>query len=59
MNRENDQIRALRESYERGFLSEADVHPNPLQQFKLWFNAAMESQIFEVNAMTLATVSPE
>ena len=59
MNRENDQIRALRESYERAFLSEEEIHPDPLQQFKLWFNAAMESQIFEVNAMTLATVSPE
>jgi pyridoxamine 5'-phosphate oxidase len=59
MNRENDQIRALRESYERAFLSEEEIHPDPLQQFKLWFNAAMESQIFEVNAMTLATVNPE
>jgi len=59
MNRENDQIRALRASYERASLSIHDIAKDPMQQFKLWFDAAMKAEIFEVNAMTIATVSAD
>lgn len=59
MNRENDQIRALRESYERGTLDVKDVAEDPIVQFKKWFDSAMDANIFEVNAMTLATVNHE
>lgn len=56
MNRDNEQIRALREVYQRSTLSVGDVSEDPKQQFHTWFTQAMEANIFEVNAMTLATV---
>lgn len=59
MNRNNDQIRALREAYQRGTLSIDDVSADPLEQFRLWFDQAMAAEIFEVNAMTLATVNAQ
>lgn len=40
-------------------LDEHKVHPNPLQQFSVWFNEALQSQIPEPNAMTLATASAD
>jgi len=55
LNRDNDQIRALRESYEQGHLLEGEVNSNPLHQFKEWFDFALDQEIYEANAMTLAT----
>ena len=55
LNRDNDQIRALRVSYEKGHLLEKDVLQNPFDQFKQWFDYALESEVLEANAMTLAT----
>ena len=40
-------------------LRRSDLDPDPIKQFALWFTAAVEARISEVNAMTLATVSPE
>lgn len=40
-------------------LNEEDVLEDPLQQFEVWWNEAVESKINEVNAMTVSTVSPE
>lgn len=37
-------------------LDEKDVLPDPIEQFKIWFNEAHESKVEEVNAMTLATI---
>jgi len=49
----------LRKSYEREKLEEADVAQDPLEQFTRWMQQAIEAQIPEPNAMTLATVSKE
>ena len=49
---------ALRTSYERGALVEADLAPTPAAQFARWFDDALASGTPEPNAMTLATVSP-
>jgi pyridoxamine 5'-phosphate oxidase len=49
-------IADLRKSYERAELSETDSHADPLQQFDLWLNQAIASELPEPNAMTLATV---
>jgi pyridoxamine 5'-phosphate oxidase len=46
----------LRREYTRAGLSEADLAPNPLQQFERWFAEAQASEILEPNAMVLATV---
>lgn len=50
---------ALRQSYERGALVEADLAATPAQQFARWFDAAVADGTVEPNAMTLATVSPD
>lgn len=55
----NKNIADLRQNYTRGSLLESEVHNNPLEQFKMWFQEALEGEILEPNAMTLATVSPE
>ncbi len=45
----------LRREYALGALSEADVDPNPIQQFQRWLREAINAQLPEPNAMTLAT----
>jgi pyridoxamine 5'-phosphate oxidase len=49
------QLAARRKNYSRQSLSEADVLPDPVEQFALWFQEATNSQLTEPNAMTLAT----
>jgi pyridoxamine 5'-phosphate oxidase len=49
-------IADLRRSYERAELDERASDANPLKQFELWFQQALEAQLAEPNAMTLATV---
>jgi pyridoxamine 5'-phosphate oxidase len=49
-------IADLRKSYERAELNESVSEGNPLRQFELWFQQALEAQLPEPNAMTLATV---
>src|SRR4051812_30436245 len=52
-------IADLRKDYQLRSLSEADVHHNPIQQFKSWWDDAVNARIEEVNAMTLATASSD
>nr|WP_162593352.1 pyridoxamine 5'-phosphate oxidase [Variovorax sp. PBL-E5] len=49
-------LAALRKSYERAELDETRSAENPLQQFERWLGEAIEAQVPEPNAMTLATV---
>ncbi len=48
-------IASLRQDYSLAFLLETDVHPDPVEQFRLWFHEAVEAEIDDVNAMTLST----
>lgn len=50
-------LTALRENYARQALSETDLLSDPVTQFATWFREAMDSQVREPNAMTLATAS--
>jgi pyridoxamine 5'-phosphate oxidase len=52
-------IAAIRRDYMRESLSENQVEQNPFRQFDRWWEEAMKAEIDEVNAMTLATVSPD
>ncbi len=52
-------IAGIRKEYKMQFLEEADVDLNPFTQFDKWWQEAIESEIEEVNAMTLATVNSE
>lgn len=49
-------IADIRKDYRLQTLEEMDVHPSPLSQFNLWWEQAINAEIDEVNAMTLATV---
>lgn len=51
-------IADLRKSYERAELNEEASLSDPLLQFEQWLNEAIEAQVPEPNAMTLATVGP-
>lgn len=51
----NEKIQSMRQDYKAAELSESDIAKNPIQQFEKWFAEAAEAQIFEPNAMTLAT----
>lgn len=53
----NSAIADLRRSYTLQALSEAAIDPDPIQQFRLWFDQAVQAQLLEPNAMTLATVA--
>lgn len=53
-----DNIADLRKEYTQTGLSENEVPQDPYALFKLWFEQAIEAQILEPNAMSLATVDP-
>lgn len=55
----NPSVADLRQNYTLAGLSEADINPDPMQQFALWFQQAVDADLIEPNAMTLATASPE
>ncbi|NIF52691.1 pyridoxamine 5'-phosphate oxidase [Burkholderia sp. Ax-1724] len=48
----------LRKNYSLGSLDVADVDHDPFRQFDAWFQQAIDAQLPEPNAMTLATVDP-
>ena len=52
-------LAALRKSYERDALDEQASEADPLAQFDRWMKQALEGQLPEPNAMTLATVGPD
>ena len=47
----------LRREYASRALGEQDADADPIQQFTIWFDEALKSQLIDVNAMTLATAS--
>lgn len=55
----NERIADMREDYTAGELLESSVNPDPLAQFRTWFDEARNTSIREPNAMTLATVQAD
>jgi pyridoxamine 5'-phosphate oxidase len=49
----------LRREYAMAALDVADVHEDPLQQFRKWFLEAQQASLREPNAMTLATCAAD
>jgi pyridoxamine 5'-phosphate oxidase len=49
----------IRKSYERAELDESASHADPLRQFQQWLDEAMQAQIPEATAMTVATVGSD
>ena len=58
-NMTQEQIAAIRKDYTLHALNEEDEAFSPFDQFKKWWEDAEKSDILEMNAMTLSTVSPE
>ena len=59
MTRLSSSIADLRKSYERAELHEDASHADPLQQFDQWLKEAINAQVPEPNAMTVATVGSD
>lgn len=55
----SNSIADWRKNYERGELLESSAHQDPLKQFELWLQDAVNAQCPEPNAMTLATVGSD
>jgi pyridoxamine 5'-phosphate oxidase len=54
-----DDLAQLRKSYERAELDESASKADPAEQFQLWLTQALDAQLPEPNAMTLATVGAD
>lgn len=59
MKLSSEQIANLRVDYALRSFSEPDLHPDPLIQFASWFDEALNAEVNEPNAMTLATASSD
>jgi len=46
----------LRMEYDVGTIDAESMHADPIEQWGLWFAAAAEAQVYEPNAMVVATV---
>jgi pyridoxamine 5'-phosphate oxidase len=58
-SRMNLDLAAMRQEYAARGLDEADLQGDPIEQFQRWVEEARRAQLFEPNAMTLATVGPD
>jgi len=48
-------VAALRREYTTRGLDDGDLDPDPIAQFRIWFDQARDAGLLEPNAMTLAT----
>ena len=53
----NHKIANIRSDYRLKGLHESELDENPLNQFKIWFDEVIQSELSEANAMLLSTVS--
>ena len=55
----DERIADIRKDYSHKVLIESEVDHDPIKQFNIWWQDALEAKIGEVNAMTLATASSD
>jgi len=55
MDHQKKKVADLREDYRAKSLDITDIVSNPINQFDLWFKEALNAELKEPNAMTLAT----
>lgn len=53
------ELSGLRHEYDTRGLRRADLHSDPIEQFRAWFAAALTAEVRDVNAMSLATATPD
>jgi len=49
-------LASMRDEYTKSGLNREELHDDPVDQFEQWFQQALEADVFESNAMSLATV---
>src|ERR1044072_3160831 len=49
----------MRHEYDAQRMRRTDLHPNPIEQFRAWLAAALAAEERDVNAMSLATSTPD
>ncbi|MBC7699580.1 pyridoxamine 5'-phosphate oxidase [Aquabacterium sp.] len=59
MEKTSHDLAQMRQSYERAALDEEHVQADPMRQFHLWFDEAVQAKLTEPNAMTLATAGAD
>ena len=52
-------LEAIRSEYSKATLDVANVSTDPIEQFNKWFNEALQAEVPEPNAMSLATVGTD
>ena len=57
MNR--DDLKHMRQDYERFELRSEDLADNPMRQFSLWLDEAIKEGFYDANAMVLSTVDAD
>ena len=55
----DDKTAEIRKEYTQKALVESGIEADPVRQFNIWWQDALEAKIIEVNAMTLATASAD
>jgi len=55
----SDPYADLRREYAAGGLTESDLLPDPYAMFQQWYDDAVAAELYEANAMVVASVSPE
>ena len=55
----SDKVKKIRVEYEDKPLNIEDLHTNPLEQFNIWFQIAIDAEVNEANAMAISTISKE
>jgi pyridoxamine 5'-phosphate oxidase len=59
MSKISDKICHLRQEYAKGALDESSVQSDPIEEFRIWMEQAIASDLPEPHAVTLATVDAE
>lgn len=59
MSVDKETLENLRRDYRLAALTESDVAKNPITQFGKWFKEALDANLYDPNAMTLATASTD
>lgn len=52
-------LKSMRENYMKGVLDISNTLDTPMEQFRIWFEDAVQSQLSEPNAMILATATSD
>ena len=56
---EREELQNMRVTYLKGTLDRENLNPDPLAMSKAWLQVAVDQEIFEANAMSLATVDED